>query len=224
MKDRTKEKTGVFFRILLLVICLGLVVLGIIYRDRLTVESIIVLAPENPYFTALVIVGLYAVKSLSVVFPMIVLNVASGILLPPLEALIVNILGTAVMTAIPYFVGCFSGSNYYEKLKNKYPKVYAAMNEGKKSTFFFAFFLRIISCLPGDVVSMFFGAMRVDFLKYMAGSLLGILPGTVLATFMGVGIMNPREPIFAVSLGINLSLSVLSFVLHRVLQNRKKKQ
>ena len=223
MKNKNGGKIGACLRALPLCICITLVIFGVVYKDRLTVENLITLAPQNPFSSALVIVGLYAVKSLSVVFPMIVLNVATGILLPPSTALLVNIVGTFVMTALPYCVGYFSGSEHFEKLKGKYPKVYKAMNEGKKSAFFFSFFLRIISCLPGDVVSMFFGAMKTDFAKYMAGSMLGILPGVVLATFMGVGIMNPKEPIFAVSLGINLTLSVLSFVLHRVLSKKNNK-
>ena len=209
-------------RLLPVALIVALVVLGIVNRDRLTVENLVSLVPENKLASALVIIALYAAKSLSVVFPMIVLNVASGILLPPLWALAVNILGTCVMTALPYFVGSFSGAGFYERIKIKYPKVYEAVNEGTKSTFFLSFFLRIISCLPGDIVSMFFGAMKADFVRYMAGSLLGILPGTVLATFMGVGITNPKEPIFAVSLAINLTLSALSYVIHTLRKRRKK--
>jgi len=222
LKNKTSKNIRNVLHALPIAIILVLVVLGIVNRDRLTVESLVSLVPDNKLVSALVIIALYGVKSLSVVFPMIVLNVASGILLSPMWALAVNFIGTCVMTALPYFVGRFSGAGFYEKMKTKYPKVYKTVNEGKKSTFFFSFFLRIISCLPGDIVSMFFGAMKADFARYMTGSLLGILPGTVLATFMGVGIMNPKEPTFVIALAINLTLSVISFVIHTLYQRRKK--
>ncbi len=224
MSNRENHKVALSkaLRSVPLVICIVLVVFAIIYRDRLSVENILALAPDSPVVTSFVLVGLYAVKSLSVVFPMLVLNVAAGVLLSPAAALVVNLIGVTVMSALPYFVGYFSGKEHYEKLKIKYPSVAKEMESRRDSVLFYSFFLRIISCLPGDVVSMFFGFTKAAFPQYLIGSVLGILPGTVLATFMGVGIANPKEPTFILSLAINVALSGLSIVLHMISEKRKK--
>ena len=45
---------------------------------------------------------------------------------------------------------------------------------------FFSFFLRTLLFLPLEAVSMYFGAVKADFKKYMLGSILGMLPNIVI--------------------------------------------
>ena len=87
--------------------------------------------------------------------------------------------------------------------------------------FFDSFFLRIISCLPGDIVSMYFGAAKLDFSRYFWGSMLGIVPGTITASFMGESIRDPLSPKFIISLSVTLFMAVLSIVIYRI-SNKKK--
>lgn len=222
LQNKTKQTIAKILRLLPLLICVALIVAAIINRNSLTVEAILRLAPETPFVTALIMLGLYAVKSMSIVFPVIILNVATGILFNPLSALTVNMLGSAVMSTLPYFVGRFSGADYYEKLKHKYPKAAKAVEDRRDGVLFYAFLLRFVNILPGDVVSMFFGAAKVDFLKYLLGSLLGIFPGVVAATFMGYGVIETKGTMFFVSLGLNVLMSITAIVFHIIYENKKK--
>ena len=42
----------------------------------------------------------------------------------------------------------------------------------QKNSFLFAALARAVGVLPGDVVSLYFGAVRLPFAPYLAGSLL----------------------------------------------------
>ena len=197
-------------------------ILCVIHRDKLTVENILSYAPEDLVQAFWFLMLLYALKSLSVFFPMLILNIAGGMLFPNYISILVNVAGTAIMTIIPYYIGMYYGSDYMEKLVLKYQKLREFTQKREGHVFFDSFFLRIISCLPGDVVSMYFGAARSDFTKYFLGSMLGIVPGTITATLMGESIKNPFSPKFIISLSITLLLSALSFLLYRV-KNKKTK-
>ena len=54
---------------------------------------------------------LYAVKSLTIFIPIIIMHIAGGFIFSTLLALIVNITGTAISLTSPYIVGRISGSD-----------------------------------------------------------------------------------------------------------------
>lgn len=191
--------------------------------QEVTAESLLDFAPEEPLFAALFLVALYAFKSLTVVFPILVLNVLGGFLFEPVPALVVNTVGVLVELSIPYWIGRASGTNYVERLYEKHPKIRTFIQDADGSDLFLSFFLRIISCLPGDAVSMCLGAGKMPFGTFLLGSFLGTIPGTIAATVLGTSITDPASPMFWVSIGLTVGLSVLSFVLYLLWRRRSQK-
>ena len=96
------------------VLLLVLLLFCIRYREDLSVERILSYTPEEPVKAALLMLGLYAVKSVSFVFPIAVLQLAVGHLFSTGTALLVNFLGRAVTLALPYWMGRFSGASMVE--------------------------------------------------------------------------------------------------------------
>ena len=90
-------------------------------RD-LTVEELLHYTPESLPLAAAAFLALYAFKSLSVVFPLSVLYVASGIIFPLWMAWLVNLGGLAVCAAIPYWVGRVSGRELARRVVAAHPK------------------------------------------------------------------------------------------------------
>ena len=74
------------------------------YRHELTAESIAALSPKQAVLAAGFLIGLYALKSLSVCFPMSALTAAGGLLFPFPLALAVNLCGAGAAQAIPFFL------------------------------------------------------------------------------------------------------------------------
>ncbi len=222
-----KKKLPVFLmraaRILPFVLILVLVVLYLIYRDDISVEKLLTYTPDNLWLAALVFMGLYAVKSLSVFFPLVVLYAAAGLLFSVPAALAVNLAGLVVSLSIPYGIGRFSGTDMMDRLEQKYKKIGQLNALKQDSELFFAFFLRIVQVLPGDVVSMVLGATRMTYWKYMAGSLLGMLPIMAATTMAGSAMAEPTSPEFLVTAAIVVVLSIGSFVLWRHTEKKQHK-
>lgn len=208
-------------KILTIVFYLTLIILTISFARNMTVEKLLDYSPDNIFLAVLFMFGMNALKSVSVFFPIIVLQIASGFLFPPLLAIIVNIVGSAIVYAVPYFVGRFSGAEKAEqKIKNN-PKVASLFEKQHEHEFFLSFFLRAISCLPGDLVSMYLGALKFNFPKYLIASMLGNLPGLIPATFMGTSITDPLSPEFITSLVITVVTALLSVLVYYI-YNKKK--
>ncbi len=212
MKRPIKDKLLRILRILPIALCICLIAAYLLLNQDITVRSILDYAPSNPQAAAVFLILMYALKSLSIVFPMIVLNIAGGFLFSPGAAVFVNIFGVVVTLILPYWVGRFSGANFAEKLIEKYPKLGEILRFQHRSAFFLSFFLRAISCLPGDAVSMYLGAVKMPFGKYLSGSLLGTLPGIITATLIGTSVTEPSSPLFWGSILLTALLSVISFL------------
>ena len=190
-----------------------------------TIEHILEFTPENLWLAALVMVGLFALKSLSPFFTMLVVIAASGSIFPTfLSAFIVNCTGVAVMILIPYAVGRFAEREFVEGLINK-NKNAAKLRELKSDNeLFIAYFLRVINILPCDLVSMFLGSAGFGLWKYMLGSFLGILPGIITTTLMGANVEHPSSPKFWLSVVAEFIFAAASSVWYYFYKKRKKNE
>lgn len=204
------------------VLCAALVVLYLCAGEQFTVEAVLAYTPKNPLLAACVLLLLYAVKSVSIVFPLMVLQIAGGHLFSPAGALAVNFLGMLVVLSLPYGIGRLSGAGMVEQLARKYPKLSDILGHQKNNSFFICFFLRVISCLPGDVISMYLGATRTPFPSYLLASSLGILPGMICATLLGVSITDPSSPLFLFSVCLTVALSLGSALIYYFYKRRER--
>lgn len=222
MRKRVAEILMLIAKILPLAVMLALVALYLSHKDVVSVDSLLRYTPDNLWLAALAMLAAYGVKSLSVFFPLLALYAAAGLLFPLPAALLVNLAGLLVGVTVPYGVGRFAGGDLVDSLQKKYKKI-ARINEMKRDNeFFFAFFLRIIAVLPGDVVSMVLGASGMTYWKFAAGSLLGLLPVMAAATVAGSSLSDPTSPVFLVTAALVVLLSVGSFVLWRVIGRKKR--
>ena len=205
MRKRVAEILMTIAKILPFVVMLALVALYLPNKDAVSVDSILRYTPDNLWLAALAVLALYA---------------AAGLLFPLPAALLVNLSGLLVCVTIPYGIGRFAGKDLVDSLQKKYKKI-ARINEIKRgSELFFAFFLRIIAVLPGDVVSMVLGASGMTYWKFAVGSLLGLLPVMVATTVAGSSLSDPTSPVFIVTAVLVVLLSVESFVLWRMVSRK----
>lgn len=188
-----------------------------------TIQHILDFTPENLWLAALVMVGLFALKSMSLFFPMLILIAASGSIFPTfLSAFIVNCVGVAVMILIPYAVGRFAEREFVEGLINKHKNAAKLRELKSDNELFIAYFLRVINILPCDLVSMFLGSAGFGLWKYMLGSFLGILPGIVTTTLMGANVEHPTSPKFWLSVVVEFVFAGASSVWYYFYKKKKK--
>ncbi|MCD8118037.1 MAG: VTT domain-containing protein [Lachnospiraceae bacterium] len=177
-------------------------------------ENLEELAPEEPLYAVVFMILLYAFKSLTVFFPIAVLNILGGFLFMPGYALIVNSIGVLVELTISYWAGRISGAGLVERMCAKYPKLGEVLGERESDSLFLTFLLHMVCFLPGDAVSMCFGARKMPFFKFLIGSFLGVLPGMAATTLLGSNITDPTSPAFWIFVGLIAGISALSVLIY----------
>ena len=197
-----------------LALCFILIVCYISFSETITVQTILEYTPDNLLAAAIILLILYAIKSITIVFPIIILEVAVGHLFAPILAIIINTLGILIGYIISYWIGHFSGSNAIHKLLNKYPAFEIFVRKQNSNSSFMCFFLRTLFILPGDAVSMYLGAVKTPFVRYLIASILGSLPSTILATLFGSSITEPSSPMFWISIILMTLFSGSSFLVY----------
>ena len=199
------------------------IILCIVNRDKITAEGIVGLVPKNAWLSVIALFALFALKSVSVVIYSGILYAASGILFSLPIAIIVNIIGTVIMVTIPYLIGRRAGTPLLERLVAKSPKLAIIRDFPSQNDLFVSFFVRIVGCLPGDLVCMYLGADRLNYPRYLIGSVLGSMSAVISFAVMGMNADDITSPGFLISLGIEFLLMVGSIVFGLVFSKRKKR-
>ena len=146
-----------------------------------------------------------------------------GILFSLPIAIIINIIGAVIIVTIPYLIGRKAGTPLLERLVAKKPKLAIIRDFPSQNDLFVSFFVRIVGCLPGDLVCMYLGADRLNYPRYLIGSVLGSMSAVISFAVMGMNADDISSPGFLISLGIEFLLMVGSIVFGLVLSKRRKR-
>ena len=177
----------------------ALIIVIIVNRDKVTVDAIISYTPSNLFLAALVLLLLFALKSLSVFFASLVLYTVSGLVFPLPAAILVNSFGVIIMASEAYLMGRIFGSDLIDTIAEKHPKVQPILHLQDKRPFLFTFLLRMLKVSNVDISSMYMGASHTKFAPYLAASYLAFIPELVLYAVLGSSIsnLNPTAAIIA---------------------------
>ncbi len=200
-----------------------IIIAYLVYFRDLSVDDIVNFTPENLLAAFGLFMLMYALKSLSIFFPLAVLNIAAGTIFDIPFAILVNMCGAAVMSTVPFFIGRYSQREFVMSLVKKNKKAEDILSMNMENQVFFAYFLRVINCLPIDIVSMLLGSLGFSYKKYITGSLLGFAPIVIATTVLGNAVTEPGSPQFIISACIIVTVSVTSAVIYsRKIKKRKQ--
>lgn len=199
----------------------ALVAIFLMTKEHMTVESLLSHTKGNSLGGTLMLLLLFAIKSLSVVIPLPSLYLASGMLYSPLKAVAISYLGLAITLSIPYFLGRWAGGAGIDYILDRYPKMEKVIAMQKKNEFFSNFIVRIIGWFPCDILSFYFGACDTPYSTYLGASLLGCSIGVVTNTLLGDVILNPLSPQFALMIAIKIVVSLAAFGVAYYLNKRE---
>ena len=214
--DILRKGIPVFFWAAVILLCF-------LYRDRITVENIVNFTPENPVLAVGIMLLLFAFKSVTFVIYGSILYAVNGILFPLPFALLLNMAGSAIMATLPFLIGRRKGSGLLVKLTEKYPKLSVLRKLPSENGFFLSMVIRLMGCLPGDVVSMYFGASGIRYREYLTGTLIGLTPSIVIFTVMGMSADDVTSPAFIISVCCEI-LNALTSIIWFFCWNRKRRK
>lgn len=198
------------WRLAVLGIWIGIVILCIWNREKFSVDGVLHYTPENRLLAAFFMMLLFALKSMSVFLYSGILYIADGILFPLPAAIALNLLGTVIMVSLPYWIGRRTGQESVERIAARYPKAERLRHIQSDHEFFVSFGARIINVLPSDILSLYMGANKIHYGRYLLGSVLGMLSPVITFPIMGDSITRPLSPQFLVSLGVQAMITVFS--------------
>lgn len=224
MNNRNNGILLKILRFVILAVCIFLLTAWVITGPDVSVQNLIEHSPENSFTAAIVMLILYAFKSITVFFPLIILEITTGYLFSPCVSVLINFAGILIILTIPYGIGRAMGMNVIQKQIQKHPKLGEILDRQNRNTFFLCFFLRIINCLPGDIVTMYLGATNTSFWTNLVAGSLGILPGMLSATFMGESIQDPKSPVFWISTGLTILLAAFSSLFYYFYHRKTQKK
>lgn len=183
------------------------------FREELTARSIAERSPGQGLAAAVFLIVLYALKGLSLTFPLSALTAAGGLLFPYPAALAVNLAGVAAAYLGPFLLGQRQEGGL-DVLTERYPRI-RALRPPRDHRWRTVFLLRLAGASPGDLVSMYLGAAGVPLGTFLSAGLLGAAPRVAAATALGSALWDPGSSRFWASLGVSAALTVLAAALWR---------
>ena len=188
--DQNKRKLQKIIKYGALAVWAILIVIVVVNRNKITADLIVNYTPSNLFLAAVVMLLLFALKTMSVFFYSGILYAASGLIFPLPAAMLVNALGLVVMISEGYLNGRFLGSDLVGTVSEKYPKITPILKLEDKKPFLFTLLLRMMKIINFDMGSMYMGATRASFIPYAGASFLTVIPELILFAVVGKGISD----------------------------------
>lgn len=185
-------KKDKILNILKIVLAAAIILTVILNYDRLKNLDVRALidGTSSLLIAGLIIVGVYALKSVLFVIPASLIYLSVGFAMDTPHAVAVNMAGIAVEVTITYLLGKFLGKNAVEKKlkKTKMGDKLLSMQDKNKNLAIFT--IRFVPAFPIDFSSLFMGAFDFRFLPYFIFSILGLAPRVIGFTIIGEAIYN----------------------------------
>lgn len=175
--------------------------------NPLTPEGIKQLVDQSGVFGILAYIAIIALAVVVSPIPGAPLTVAAGAVWGALPAAIYSVIGGFVGGLIAYFIGRSLGRSAVKALTGK--AIYFSKDRGEWLLGGVIFITRLLPVLSFDLISYGAGLTNLSLPIYASSTLLGMIPSTLLLTYLGQS--------FTVGLPLGLVLSILFVLLLIVL-------
>ena len=157
------------------------------------------LVADKPALAVLVVLGLYALKGISVAVVYHVLVVSVALVFPLPAALVINAVGLVISLTASYLVGRHTDPSDLNGLLDRHPRIKRFFDPSQEMGFASCFVIHSLG-LSMEVLGVLFGMLRTG---YLVSSWLAIYPGTVCFTILGSR-LDFHSPVFWAFLAVNV--------------------
>jgi uncharacterized membrane protein YdjX (TVP38/TMEM64 family) len=146
------------------------------------IQTFIMANPEHTWLT----VVLVKVVGSVLFFPGAPTTLLAGSLLGKVNGITATLVGSYIGSSLTFLISRYLFRDWVEKkFLPKYPKI----KEYEKLLFTDGFktvlFLRLVPLFPFNALNYILGVTRVTFKEYFLGTLIGIIPGTIVYVYLG---------------------------------------
>lgn len=159
------------------------------------------------------IMALFAIKSVVAFIPFSVLFISSGMVFSAPVAMVVSVVGFALLISVKFLWGKKFGGGNAHKLAVKSKSITRFMDLKGKGNKWMLVVLRFVPFVPVGTVSRAYGATEMKYLPFVGLSVLGFFPRVVLWSFVGSNIFDPFTPTFMAPIIVLLIISGISLLI-----------
>ena len=189
MNKKTKSTLLLLLRV---AVAMTIFVLAVINYERLKNIDVraIVDSTSNFWMSTAAIWGIYLIKAVLFIIPASLIYMSVGMAFDPITAIMINFVGIIIEVCVTYVLGLFLGGDYVNSLLAKNKAGRKLLEKQFNNRFLVLLGIRVLPVFPIDFVSLFWGASKCGFIRYLGASLLGIMPRVILFTILGDGIYD----------------------------------
>lgn len=169
---------------------------GFFYREKiekLFKENVKKIKKEQTMETYLIFIVIVIFANL-VLYSSTIPNLLAGYLFGLTKGSILTLIGCAISSIVSFSIGgsmnmeMFKSGvfkNFYKNISNK------SLSQYKKTEL--VFLSRLAPLFPYHIFTYFWSFVKVDFVSFLVGSLIGILPAIIFETYLGTKLNNIDE-------------------------------
>ncbi len=172
-----------FFRILVFIILLGLIVFAITkLRGYITAEQLQILLSHYGIWAPLIFIGIY-IAGVVLFLPGSVLTITGGLIFGPVFGTIYNLTSAVIGATIAFLISRYLAGDWVSAKTGGKLKV---LKEGvEKEGWKFVAVVRLIPIFPFNLLNYALGLTRIRVIEYVIASAIFMLPGTIAYTYLG---------------------------------------
>ncbi|MEA4847260.1 MAG: VTT domain-containing protein [Clostridiaceae bacterium] len=213
------------YRNIVLILLIFILTLGIYigYLKGYSWQDLWELVSGSTINSILAIICLYCLKIVLWVIPINALYLGAGFLFPPWLAIAVTYMGLILDLTLSFYLGRFIEKSWVMDEIKKRKATKWMLDMADKNSAFACFVIRLLPGPPTEVTNMFFGALNMQYSKFLVLSLMGITPGMLPVIFLGKAAVNPRSKEFIILLLISLLIAAGSILIYCLVLKKHSK-
>lgn len=165
----------------------------------------------------LVFLALYVALTL-LMFPGSVVTAAAGVLFGPALGTLLAVLGATLGSTGAFLLAKRLGRQQVERIAGRRVNRLDAWLE--RRGFLAVLYVRLIPVIPFNALNYAAGVTGLSLRDFVAGTALGIVPGTFAFAALGGSFEDPTSPVFLTAVGLLVLLAVGGPLLNRVVRAR----
>ena len=201
-------------KVIIVIAIAALALLVILNSENASIERIVSVAEVSLWITVVGFIVMYVIKGVTMVVPSSLLYIAAGLVFPTWAGILVTYIGLTISLSIGYFIGKQLGEERVADIFAKRNRIANFLNGNRKNMFLLCFMSRLFH-MPFGWVSLFLGALKMPFIKYIFTSLLGVSPMMIPVMFAGAAVTTPLSTSFLIPFGISFAITSVIFIIYK---------
>jgi uncharacterized membrane protein YdjX (TVP38/TMEM64 family) len=139
----------------------------------------------------------------SFLVPGAVMTIAGGLAFGALWGALWSLVGAYFGCFIAFGAGRFLGRSFVDRVIGE--RLRKMGQKLARNGFYVILYLRLVPVIPYNALNLLAGASPIEFRDYFWGSMIGMIPGTILFAFLGDALWHPASPRFFIALALIIS-------------------